>query len=412
MLPDGDPRARKYRGAGSDLSGLFLSRPGGLRCFPKNHGRCPPDRLGRMSEPQITEEQVLAALATVADPELGGDVVSRGMVRRVRACGEAVAFDLALPTPGSPHRAALEAACREAVLALPGVGGVTIRPLLEVAGAGGELLPGVRNIVAVGSGKGGVGKSTMAVNLAVSLALDGASVGLLDADVYGPSIPLMMGLRRPPEAEGGKLVPLRQHGVALMSLGFLMADDQAHVIWRGPMVASAVRQMLVDCNWGELDYLVVDLPPGTGDAQLTLAQSVPLTGAVVVMTSQDVAVSIAAKAVGMFQRLNVPILGVVGNMDSFACPHCGEHSPIFTRGGSEAAATRLGVPFLGSIPLDPATVEHGDHGTPTVLADPGSAQAAAFRAVARNTAAQVTRVVLAAPAENPLAGLTDRLGGR
>jgi len=365
-----------------------------------------------MSDAQVTEEQVLAALAGVADPEAGGDVVSRGLVRGVRICGEAVAFDLVLRTPGSPHRAALEAACRGAVLALPGVGGVTVRPRLEVPGAGGgAVLPGVRNVVAVGSGKGGVGKSTVAVNLAVALALDGAAVGLLDADVYGPSIPLMMGVRRPPEAREGKMLPLRAHGVSLMSLGFLVPDEDSHVIWRGPMVGGAVRQMLADCLWGELDYLIVDLPPGTGDAQLTLAQTVPLTGAVVVMTGQNVAVSIAAKALGMFRRLNVPILGVVGNMDRFACPHCGEESAIFAGGGSEAAAERLGVPYLGSIPLDPATVAHGDRGTPTVLADPGGAQAQAFRAVARAVAAEVTRAALAAPAENPLGGLTARLAG-
>jgi ATP-binding protein involved in chromosome partitioning len=220
---------------------------------------------------------------------------------------------------------------------------------------------------------------------------------------------MMMGIRQPPETVNGKLIPLRQHGVQLMSLGFLMPDDQSHVIWRGPMVGSAVRQMLVDCEWGNLDYLLVDLPPGTGDAQLTLAQSVPLTGAVVVMTSQDVAVNIASKAVGMFRKLNVPILGVVGNMDSFACPHCGEQTPIFTRGGSEAAAAKLGVPFLGSVPLDPATVEHGDEGVPTVIAAPGSAQAAAFREIGRRLGAEVARSVSGQDsAANPLAGLMGR----
>jgi ATP-binding protein involved in chromosome partitioning len=257
----------------------------------------------------------------------------------------------------------------------------------------------------VGSGKGGVGKSTVAVNLAVALAETGARVGLLDADVYGPSVPQMMGaLEEPARAEGGKLVPLERHGVKLMSLGFLMPPDATHVIWRGPMVASAIKQMLMDCLWGELDYLLVDLPPGTGDAQLTLAQSVPLTGAVVVMTSQDVAVNIASKAVGMFRSLKVPILGVVGNMDSFACPHCGEETPIFTRGGSEAAAAKLGVPFLGSIPLNPVTVEHGDAGTPTLLAAPDTAVAAGFRQVARAVAGQIGGD--ASP--DPLGGLARR----
>ena len=245
----------------------------------------------------------------------------------------------------------------------------------------------------------------MAVNLAVALAESGARVGLLDADVYGPSIPQMMGATNEPAgAQGGKLLPLERHGIKLMSLGFLMPPDATHVIWRGPMVASAIKQMLTDSLWGELDYLLVDLPPGTGDAQLTLAQSVPLTGAVVVMTSQDVAVNIASKAVGMFRSLKVPILGVVGNMDSFACPHCGEQTPIFTRGGSESAAQRLGVPFLGAIPLDPTTVEHGDKGTPTILAAPNSLVAAGFRQVAQAVADQVG----ANTARDPLGGLTQR----
>jgi ATP-binding protein involved in chromosome partitioning len=357
-----------------------------------------------MSEAVVTEEAVRGAVAGVT----GAD-----QIRNVKICEGAVAFELVLRTPDRDRQQGLESAARQVVQALPGVTMVTVRPTLEVAGRsatdGPDPLPGVKNVIAVGSGKGGVGKSTVAVNLAVSLALEGASVGLLDADVYGPSIPMMMGIRQPPETVNGKLIPLRQHGVQLMSLGFLMPDDQSHVIWRGPMVGSAVRQMLVDCEWGNLDYLLVDLPPGTGDAQLTLAQSVPLTGAVVVMTSQDVAVNIASKAVGMFRKLNVPILGVVGNMDSFACPHCGEQTPIFTRGGSEAAAAKLGVPFLGSVPLDPATVEHGDEGVPTVIAAPGSAQAAAFREIGRRLGAEVARSVSGQDsAANPLAGLMGR----
>lgn len=363
----------------------------------------------------VTEETVLAALSAVADPEaVSGDLVSGGKVRNIKICDGNVAFELVLRTPGEERRRQVEEAARQAVGAIEGVTLVNVRSSLDVvrrpAGEGADLLPGVKNVIAVGSGKGGVGKSTVAVNLAVSLALEGAQVGLLDADVYGPSIPMMMGIRQAPETVNGKLIPLRQHGVRLMSLGFLMPDDQSHVIWRGPMVGSAVRQMLVDCEWGDLDYLLVDLPPGTGDAQLTLAQSVPLTGAVVVMTSQDVAVNIASKAVGMFRRLNVPILGVVGNMDSFACPCCGTQTPIFTRGGSEAAAQQLGVPFLGSIPLDPATVEHGDQGLPTVVAEPGSAQAQAFRGVARRLAEGITRTLGGSPAAaNPFAAVMNRM---
>jgi ATP-binding protein involved in chromosome partitioning len=327
------------------------------------------------------------------------------LVRNVKICDGHVAFEVLAGNAGPALKQSLEEMCREVVAEIPGVTTVNVRfsaappdggasqpaarPAAPPQAAQPSIIPGVRHVVAVGSGKGGVGKSTVAVNLAVALAQAGHRVGLLDADVYGPSIPMMMGIHGMPEHGGGKLRPLERHGVKLMSLGFLLQGDQQYVIWRGPMVGSAVKQMLGDCEWGELDYLIVDLPPGTGDAQLTLAQSITITGAVVVMTSQDVAVTIASKAVGMFDRLNVPILGVVGNMDSFACPTCGTHTPIFTRGGSETAAGKLGVPFLGSIPLDPTTVEHGDAGTPTVIAAPESAQAEAFRQVARNVVDRV-----------------------
>jgi ATP-binding protein involved in chromosome partitioning len=356
---------------------------------------------------QVTESNVLAALGRVQLPGGGGDLASRGLIRNVKICDGHVAFEVLAGNAGPALKQSLEEMCREVVAEIPGVTTVNVRfsaaapggstpqaarPAAPPQPAGPTGLPGVHYVVAVGSGKGGVGKSTVAVNLAVALAQDGHRVGLLDADVYGPSVPMMMGINQKPAFADGKLIPLERHGVRLMSLGFLQDPDQQYVIWRGPMVGSAVKQMLADSAWGELDYLVVDLPPGTGDAQLTLAQSVPITGAVVVMTSQDVAVNIASKAVGMFERLSVPILGVVGNMDSFACPTCGTHTPIFTRGGSETAAAQLGVPFLGSIPLDPATVEHGDSGTPTVLAAPDSAQAQAFREVARNVAARVDEV--------------------
>jgi ATP-binding protein involved in chromosome partitioning len=361
-----------------------------------------------MADPvEVSRDDVLRALSMVQVPELGGDLVSRNLVRDVKICGGNVALDLAINLPDGPAKARIEEACRAALLRVPGVTLANVRfapgpagpaaPPRSPAGAPQAAAPGgqsalgrVAHIIAVGSGKGGVGKSTVAVNLAVALAQEGRQVGLLDADVYGPSVPMMMGVRHPPAVQDGMMVPLEQYGVKLMSLGFMMPDDSQHVIWRGPMVAGAVGQMLTQCRWEALDYLLVDLPPGTGDAQLTLAQTVPLTGAVVVMTSQDVAVNIASKAVGMFRKLNVPILGVVGNMDAFACPNCGVQTPIFTRGGSEAAAAKLEVPFLGSIPLDPQTVEHGDLGTPTVVAAPDSPQAEAFRRVARNLVAQVT----------------------
>lgn len=374
----------------------------------------------------IAEADVLAALARVQLPGGGGDLVSRRLVQNVKICDGHVAFELLLGNAGPELKKSFEEACRTAVSQIPGVTTVNVRfsaappqsaPQTAApsprpsGGPASGLVPGVRHIIAVGSGKGGVGKSTVAANLAVSLALDGYRVGLLDADVYGPSVPMMMGVQEMPGHEHGKLIPLESHGVKLMSLGFLMQGDQQYVIWRGPMVGSAVKQMLSDCEWGELDYLVVDLPPGTGDAQLTLAQSVPITGAVVVMTSQDVAVSIALKAVGMFQKLNVPVLGVVGNMDNFACPCCGTQTPIFSRGGSEYAAAQIGLPFLGSIPLDPATVEHGDTGAPTVIAAPDSAQAQAFRQMARNVIERVDEVA-GADAGDAFGGLLNQFGQR
>ena len=283
---------------------------------------------------------------------------------------------------------------------------------MTIPQAGPALVPGVQYIVAVGSGKGGVGKSTVAVNLAAALAQDGLRTGLLDADIYGPSIPVMIGLNASPgtrDVDGRKLIqPLERHGLKTMSLGFLLPPGAPPVIWRGPMVGSAVKQMLGDVEWGELDYLVVDLPPGTGDAQLTLAQVVPLTGAVIVLTSQDVALNIANKALAMFQKLNVPVLGIVENMGAFVCPACGTATPIFSRGAGERVARERGVPFLGTVPLDPAIVESGDAGTPIVISAPESAPAAAFRQIARALAA---RTAGEAPAAGEQPGWLNKLRG-
>jgi ATP-binding protein involved in chromosome partitioning len=278
------------------------------------------------------------------------------------------------------------------------------------------LIPGVQHIIAVGSGKGGVGKSTVAVNLAAALAQEGLRTGLLDADIYGPSIPIMMGLHESPTArnvDGRQLIqPLSRHGLKTMSLGFLLPPGGAPVIWRGPMVGRAVQQMLGEVEWGELDYLIVDLPPGTGDAQLTLSQVVQLTGAVIVMTSQDVALNIANKALAMFQTLKVPVMGIVENMGAFVCPHCGTATPIFSRGAGERVAAEMEVPFLGTVPLDPAIVESGDAGVPTVVAAPDSVSAAVFREIARSVVAQVSGDEAAA-GEQPgwLGKLRGGLGG-
>jgi ATP-binding protein involved in chromosome partitioning len=268
-----------------------------------------------------------------------------------------------------------------------------------------NLIPGVKYVIAVSSGKGGVGKSTVSVNLAVAMALTGAKVGLLDADIYGPNIPMMMGVTKPPEQIDGKIAPAESHGVKLISMGFFVPEDTA-VVWRGPMVHTAIQQLFRDVLWGELDYLLIDLPPGTGDAQLTLTQLVPLTGAVTVTTPQEVALHDVRKGMMMFQKVNVPLLGIVENMSYFLCGHCGERTEIFSHGGGERAAAKLGIPFLGRVPIDPAIRDGGDSGTPIVMADPASPQSAAFREIAQKIIAGVTGKQTGAP---PIESLLSKI---
>ncbi|MBX3237068.1 MAG: Mrp/NBP35 family ATP-binding protein [Nitrospiraceae bacterium] len=258
----------------------------------------------------------------------------------------------------------------------------------DEAAARPNIIPGVKHVIAVSSGKGGVGKSTVSVNLAVALGLTGAKVGLLDADIYGPNIPMMMGVEKTPEQKDGKIAPAESHGVKLISMGFFVPEDTA-VVWRGPMVHTAIQQLFRDVLWGELDYLVIDLPPGTGDAQLTLSQLVPLAGAVTVTTPQEVALHDVRKGMMMFQKVNVPLLGIVENMSFFVCGHCGERTEIFSHGGGERAAEKLGIPFLGRIPIDPAIRDGGDTGNPIVIANPDSPQAKAFREIAGKIAARL-----------------------
>lgn len=338
----------------------------------------------------ITEQQILDALRVVQDPDLHRDIVSLGFVKDIRICEGIVGFKVELTTPACPVKDLLKAQAQKVVEALPGVTQVNVEMTAQVRGdmSPEELIPGVRHVIAVASGKGGVGKSTVSVNLAVALAQTGAKVGLLDADIYGPSIPMMMGQTKRPlmmETEtGAKIVPLSAHGVLLMSIGSVLDPDKA-VVWRGPMVAGAVRQLLSDVHWGEQDYLIVDLPPGTGDASLTLAQQVPLSGVVIVMTPQHVAQEIANKSVLMFRTLeqadrHIPILGVVENMSG----------SVFGTGGGETAAKRYEVPFLGRVPLDPSVCDGGDSGIPVVLTHPDSAAAKAFQAIARALAARVS----------------------
>ena len=252
-----------------------------------------------------------------------------------------------------------------------------------------EILPGVKNIVAIASGKGGVGKSTVSVSLAVALARTGARVGLLDTDIYGPSIPIMMGITEKPEIRGEKLIPIVKYGVSLMSIGFMIAEDTP-LIWRGPMVMKAVEQLLTDVEWGSLDYLLMDLPPGTGDVQLTLAQKVPLTGVVIVTTPQDVALLDVVRGISMFRKLDVPILGVIENMSFFRCPHCGERSDIFSHGGGEAASKKLDVPFLGEVPIDLKIREGGDAGRPVLVDDSESPQSKVFMNLAEQLVSRIS----------------------
>jgi ATP-binding protein involved in chromosome partitioning len=268
-----------------------------------------------------------------------------------------------------------------------------------------SIIPDVKYVIAVSSGKGGVGKSTVAVNLAVAMALTGAKVGLLDADIYGPNIPMMMGVTKPPEQKDGKIAPAESHGVKLISMGFFVPEDTA-VVWRGPMVHTAIQQLFRDVLWGELDYLLIDLPPGTGDAQLTLTQLVPLTGAITVTTPQEVALHDVRKGMMMFQKVNVPLLGIVENMSYFLCGHCGERTEIFSHGGGERAAAKLGVPFLGRIPIDPAIRDGGDSGLPIVVADPASPQSAAFRDIAQKIIAEVSSAGKGSP---PIESLLSKI---
>ncbi len=344
----------------------------------------------------VTKEEVLRALSVVKDPDLGRDLVALGMIENVSIDETGnVGFTIVLTTPACPVKEQLKQQSESAVSAIPGVREVRAEVTSRVRNGTmtqREGIPGVRNTIAVGSGKGGVGKSTVAVNLALALARDGAHVGLLDADVYGPNVPMMMGTNAKPVPAGdNKIAPIEAYGVELISMGFFV-DPDSPVIWRGPMLAKLLTQFMYDVQWGELDYLVMDMPPGTGDVQLTTAQSLPLTGAVIVSTPQDVALLDAGKALMMFHKLNVPVLGMVENMSTFVCPHCGDPTDLFGHGGAQAAAVRYGVPFLGEIPLHLTIREGGDSGRPVVVDKPDSPQAQAFIQVARNLAAQVSVV--------------------
>ena len=342
----------------------------------------------------LNEGNVLEALRGVKDPDLHRDIVTLKFVKDVVITGNDLSLTIELTTPACPVREELKSASEKALReSIDGVGNVQITMTSNVLqhehAHRVAILQGGRNTIAVAFGMGGVGKSTIAANLAVALAMDGAAVGLVDLDIYGPSMPLMMGIKKRPGMSGQKLLPIENWGVKVMSIGFLVDPMQA-VVWRGPMVSGAVKQFMSDVEWGELDYLVMDLPPGTGDIQLTLVQTIPLTGAVVVTTPQDISLADALKAWKMFDKVDVPVLGVVENMSYYICSHCGAREDIFDNGGGRRAAEQLGVPFLGEVPLYTSIRVSGDTGTP-IVADPAApVQSAILRSIARNVAAQVS----------------------
>ena len=343
---------------------------------------------------QLSESAVMDALRTVKDPDLHRDIVSLGFIRDLKIVGNDINFTIELTTPACPVRDELKNDSERAIRdTIEGVGivnvSLTSRVTQHVNQQKAAVLPHVKNTIAVASGKGGVGKSTVAVNLAVGLARDGAKVGLIDTDIYGPSIPLMMGITGRPQVKNGRLQPIQKWGVSVMSIGFLVDPLQA-VIWRGPMASGAVKQFMSDVDWGELDYLVFDLPPGTGDIQLTLVQTIPLTGAVIVTTPQDISLADARKGFKMFEKVNVPVLGIVENMSYFVCSHCGQRENIFDTGGGRRAAGELGVPFLGEIPIYTNIRVSGDTGKPVVVDESAKEQGEIIMKIARNMAAQIS----------------------
>lgn len=341
----------------------------------------------------VSLEQVLSSLKKVVDPELHKDILSMGMIKDVVINGDNVGFTLELTTPACPFNTEIEQEVRETIAEL-GVKEldlkVTARVMEGRAVSMDELLPGVKNILAVASGKGGVGKTTVSVNLAISLAKTGAKVGLLDADVYGPSVPLMFGLKDAPQVVNNKIDPVISEGVKMISMGFFYEQSQQAGIYRGPIVSGIVKQFLTDVNWGELDYLIIDLPPGTGDAPLTLAQTIPITGIIIVTTPQDVAMNVAVKAIGMFNKLNVPIVGVIENMSHLDCPQCNSKISIFGEGGGQRVSDQFNIPFVGQIPLHPQIMTGSDTGHPVTISQPASLQSVAFDKLARNIAGRVS----------------------
>lgn len=342
----------------------------------------------------LNREAVLAALKVVVDPDLRRDIVSLGFVKNVAIDGGRVSFTIELTTPACPVKDQLRDQAAAAVRALPGVTGVDVQMTASVRSVsapetGRTPLPGVKNVIAVGAGKGGVGKTTVSVNLALALAQCGSRVGLLDGDIYGPNVPIMLGLRTQLTTDGKKIVPAEKYGVQVVSMGFLTEEDAA-VIWRGPMLHGAIQQFFREVAWKDLDYLIVDMPPGTGDVALSLSQTVPVAGAILVTTPQQVSLADTRRAVRMYQKLNIQPIGLVENMSYYACPNCHHEADIFGHGGGEALATSMDIPFLGRLPVYQPIREGSDSGVPLIVSEPGSPAGRAFVTVAERAAAQLS----------------------
>jgi ATP-binding protein involved in chromosome partitioning len=342
----------------------------------------------------VTETAVLEALRAVRDPDLHRDIVTLKFVKDVRIDGGRVSFTIELTTPACPVKDQMRDQARSLVAALPGVSDVQIEMTAQVRTATGpdftkQPVPGVRNIIAVGAGKGGVGKTTVSVNLAIALSQAGSRVAMIDGDIYGPNVPIMLGIRTQLGTDGRKIVPAVQYGIQLVSMAFLTEDDSA-VIWRGPMLHGVIQQFFREVAWSDVDYLIVDMPPGTGDVALSLSQTVPVAGSVVVTTPQTVSLADTKRAIRVYEKLNVPPLGLIENMSHFICPACQAESDIFGKGGGERLATEMNVPFLGRVPIYEPIRIGGDTGVPIVIGEPKSAAALAFRAAAERLAAQIS----------------------
>jgi len=343
---------------------------------------------------QVEQAPVLDALKVVRDPDLNRDIVSLGFIKDLKIDGGRVAFTIELTTPACPVKDQMRDQARAAVMQVAGVTSVDVQlsaKVREAVSADGsrQALPGVKNIIAVGAGKGGVGKTTVAVNLAIALAKCGGKVGVIDGDIYGPNVPIMLGMKAQLATDGQKIIPAEKYGLKVISMGFLTSDD-APIIWRGPMLHGALQQFFREVRWDDLDYLVIDLPPGTGDVSLSLSQTVPVAGAIVVTTPQQVSLADSRRAVSMFKKLNIPTLGIIENMSYFACPNCQHEADIFGHGGGERMATELGIPFIGRIPIYQPIREGSDIGVPLMISEPDSPAARAFMSAAERAAAQVS----------------------